>query len=458
MSRQDETTSFSWLAKLLCYILAIRIVRSSNTAYNAMETNAFVIRPAPLLPTSYLRHRTSLSSSSNISHLSATDAKDTAIDDNDGEHSDEEAGEGGIYRPFADYAWSKLSSSGLVTMTMDEVVPIAPAPEDDGIKSGTTSGSASLHHLQYNSSPARGHVDGSIVAVRIKSCSGNVSEDNEENASLRLGRFALLETLSPSSTNGLGREDGATDIGKGVESDQGGEASMVCVPDAIHVLNLVLFPNHANPLLTLPILGIDLVTLPGGRHLIAMDFQPVLPPGICKEGDGDSHDTHSSAPVGKHELFPTGSKYTKYEGRIAALHERHVTKQPQILPWGGDIPPNAQRFFSPYALWTRLNNDNGSDSLAIIRKEVYDAFCDYFDLYLELLMEVQGDQIMGGSKDNDKDGHNDKNPVLMNEILQGHREYLTYRQENDPARPMLTRLYGKEWTEQAIEEVLFKMI
>lgn len=419
-----------------------------------METDAFLTRSTRPPSTSYVRQSTSLSPSPNGSHISATGTKYTSTD---GENAREElGGVGGIYRPFADYAWSKLSSSGLMTTKMDEVLPVATASEHgDTISDGD---GRVPSNMRYNSSPARGRAEGSIVTVQIKSCSGSSSENDGGNASLRLGRFALLETLSPSSTEGLGSEDGCREIGKGVGSEGGGGVSMVCAPDAIHVLNLVLFPNHANPHLTLPILGIDLVTLPGGKHLIAMDFQPVLPPVIGEEGDNSSHNTHTSAPVGETKLFPTGTKYAKYEDRIAALHERHVTKQPHILPWGGDIPPNAQRFFSPYALWTRLNNKNGSDSLSIVKNEVYDAFCDYVDLYLELLTELQGDWIAAGSNGIDKGADNVKDAVLMKETLKGHREYLKYRQENDPARPMLTRLFGKEWTEQAIAEVLFKMI
>jgi hypothetical protein len=34
-------------------------------------------------------------------------------------------------------------------------------------------------------------------------------------------------------------------------------------------------------------------------------------------------------------------------------------------------------------------------------------------------------------------------------------EYLEYRLANDPARPMLKSLYGPEWTERLLNEVLF---
>lgn len=311
---------------------------------------------------------------------------------------------GGIYRPFVEYAWSRLSSSGLLHPFDDDHHADGDVPP----------------HLRSNSSPARGQVEGSVVSVRIESRRGATTSP------LRQARFALLETLS-SPTKG---------------STDGDGRPTACVPDAIHVLNLVLFPDPTVPLASnLPVLGIDLVTLPGGKHLVAIDFQPVL---SLTEDDTI-------------RLFREGANYAHYEDRLAAVHRKHVLDRPGVLPWGGDVPPNAQRFFSPYALWTRLRKDD--EALEVVRKEVFEAFVDYFDLYLELLEEVQRDSLevvaeMGigmeeGCGDNSKGEE---------EGLQGQREYLAYRRENDPARPMLTRLYGKEWCEEAIAEVLFKMV
>jgi len=41
----------------------------------------------------------------------------------------------------------------------------------------------------------------------------------------------------------------------------------------------------------------------------------------------------------------------------------------------------AKRYFSKYCVWTRLSGD---DATNMIDKYVYDAFCEYFDVYLEL--------------------------------------------------------------------------
>ena len=361
---------------------------------------------------------------------------------------------GGIYRPFINYAWDKLLSSGLIERL--------PQQENNGDSSSSSSSSSSTI---YNSSPAKGSSpDGTIVNIEIQSVNGR-----SEKGSLRLGRFALLETLTPSST---------------ITSSS--TVEMVSYDQGIHVLNLVLFPQiHSEYVIPLPILGMDLVTLPGGKHLIAIDFQPILP--LLEEDkydDDDDDDESYNEKRNKNQrlLFPKqNGKYAQtYENKIQQLYEKHVVGNQQdanniILPFGGEIPKQAARFFSPYALWTRLKSsdddyndgDNKRDNaLCIIENQVYDAFCEYFDLYIDLLLDVQNDleKVMIDSNDSG-DGDRFFTTNIRNEnvedesiVCQGHYDYLAYRRENDPARPMLTRLYGNEWAEQMISDVLFKDI
>ena len=47
------------------------------------------------------------------------------------------------------------------------------------------------------------------------------------------------------------------------------------------------------------------------------------------------------------------------------------------------------------------------------------------------------------------------NIELQKELRNGQNNYLNYRRDNDPARPMLSSLFGKEFTESLIKEVLF---
>ena len=94
------------------------------------------------------------------------------------------------------------------------------------------------------------------------------------------------------------------------------------------------------------------------------------------------------------------------------------------------------RFFSPGLIWSKLPKDERSDFL--IANQLYTAFKEYLNLYLEILFESK-----------------EVNIELQKELINGQKNYLKYRRVNDPARPMLSSLFGKEFTESLIKEVLF---
>ena len=66
------------------------------------------------------------------------------------------------------------------------------------------------------------------------------------------------------------------------------------------------------------------------------------------------------------------------------------------------------------------------------------AYLDYLNLYLDLVRKAQT--------------VSSKRSLL---IGNGQKSYINYRAEKDPARGMLSRFYGKEWTEAYIHKVLF---
>ena len=105
------------------------------------------------------------------------------------------------------------------------------------------------------------------------------------------------------------------------------------------------------------------------------------------------------------------------------------------LPDGGPIPEEAQPYFSPAFLWTRI--PLGEEGDALIERVLRPAFEDYLGLYLSLVETAE--------------------PVSeerSNLLLRGQKRYVAYRAEKDPARGMLTRFYGNEWTESYIHDVL----
>lgn len=178
-------------------------------------------------------------------------------------------------------------------------------------------------------------------------------------------------------------------------------AAHVQAGDSLQVLNFVIFP-HLN--YDLPFFGGDLVTLPGG-HLIAIDMQP---------------------------LFSQSPEYqARYSEPIMDMFKQYQT----ALPWGGDFPEEAKPYFSPAFLWTRPTE------LEAVTTHVFNAFKDYLDAYIGFVKQAQPIT----------------DPEQLKAIEQAQLSYIHYRAEKDPARGMLTRYYGSEWTEEYIHGFLFDL-
>ena len=85
------------------------------------------------------------------------------------------------------------------------------------------------------------------------------------------------------------------------------------------------------------------------------------------------------------------------------------------------------KFFSPGLIWSRLPKQKDSDNL--IENQLYDSFKEYLNLYLKTLFKSE--EVGQG---------------LQKELINGQNDYLNYRRDNDPARPMLSSLFGKDFT------------
>jgi len=102
------------------------------------------------------------------------------------------------------------------------------------------------------------------------------------------------------------------------------------------------------------------------------------------------------------------------------------------LPGGHLIAIDMQPLFS---LWTRPSETE------VVEKKVFAAFSDYLDAYINFVGQAE--------KITDRQ--------QLSAILQAQKSYANYRAEKDPARGMLTRLYGEEWTEEYIHGFLFDL-
>ena len=316
----------------------------------------------------------------------------------------------GLYKKFADHAVERLLETEWVI-------------EDTSVPS----------NLSKKEAPTR--TKESIVRITTKALIPKNNDKNKKSNSLiRYARITLLETIpiaAPASTT-------TADITDGVD---------VVTPDGIQVLNFVVLPNADT---NLPVLGIDLVSLPGSKHLLLLDAQPMVAPNPHESRWKDWYKTHVIAE----------DKNNK---------EEEDKDEPLKFAWGGDFPETVKQYVSKYALWTRLQNvvppvekdtddentstttnnyDNDTPSITaidVIQGDIFVAFQEHLDTYLELL-----EQYTTTADDDD-------NNIEIVSIAGDNNQpsYLDYRRNNDPAKPMLNALFGKEWTQSLLDDVLF---
>ena len=180
-------------------------------------------------------------------------------------------------------------------------------------------------------------------------------------------------------------------------------ARAVCINSPNYsVLNFLIIPNT---IYNVPFFGVDFVSLPNS-HLLVLDFQPSL----------------------KIE--------NQYSNKLLEKLIKLKTRCHSSLPLAEKMSADVARFFSPGLIWSKLPKEESSDFL--IANKLYNSFTEYLTLYLEILFESKK-----------------ANMNLQKELINGQNNYLKFRRDKDPARPMLSSLFGKEFTESLITEVLF---
>lgn len=310
----------------------------------------------------------------------------------------------GLYRPFLEHTWERLKASGYC----DAVDPV-----DESLAS--------------NVATAKGFSIGSVVRMEnraLEPTATSTVDAKRSSSPIRYARAALLETL----------------VAAPIAAD--GDASSTA-DDKIHaagiqVLNLVIFPSLPH----LPVFGADFVSLPGNKHLLLLDAQPMT----TSAADADNSSNSNSNSI-------------QYSDHWKDWYAKYCSGEETNFPWGGAMPEAVTCYVSPNALWTRLGSaavaaaakgKEGEDiatsspapppiePVTLIQDQLWQAFQEHLDLYLDMLESQSQSQSQSAS------------------IVQHSRdEYLKYRLENDPARPMLKALYGEEWTEKVLTQVLF---
>ena len=169
------------------------------------------------------------------------------------------------------------------------------------------------------------------------------------------------------------------------------------------VLNFLIVPNS---IYNMPFLGLDFVSLPG-YHLLVLDFQPSI----------------------KFEKQFNKKWFNKLLQIKKNFHQQFPLKE--------EMSKKFSRFFSPGLIWMKLPKQEGSDLL--ISNQLFDVFREYLNLYFSVLYKAKA-----------------VSDDFKSEIIKGQKLYLNFRKDEDPARPMLNSLFGSDFTESLINDILFK--
>ena len=182
-------------------------------------------------------------------------------------------------------------------------------------------------------------------------------------------------------------------------------ARTLCISSTDYsVLNLLIIPEAVY---NMPFLGLDFVSLPG-YHLLVLDFQPSI-------------------------QFERQFK-KEWLNKLLQIKNNFYQK----FPFKQEMSQEFAQFFSPALIWMKLPKQ--TDSNYLISNPLFNVFQEYLNLYLEVLYET--------TKINED---------LKSEIINGQKFYLEFRKEKDPARPMLNKLFGSDYTENLLSDILFKI-
>ena len=169
--------------------------------------------------------------------------------------------------------------------------------------------------------------------------------------------------------------------------------------DKTQVFNSLWYPEETY---NLPLLGIDLLKLAGGKkYLAVVDFQPI-----------HTYE-HEHACLYEHLMKPIRQGYPSLQG--------HMSKRFY----------DENQFFSKEMLFARF------EEAKIVDSDLMPAFCQYMDTYSGLVKSTS--------------------PECNPSILDGHRAYDIYSASRDPAIHMFNTMFGQKWAESFVHEFLFDM-
>jgi 15,16-dihydrobiliverdin:ferredoxin oxidoreductase len=173
---------------------------------------------------------------------------------------------------------------------------------------------------------------------------------------------------------------------------------------------------YPQPCYNLPVLGIDFLQMKNSnnqksKHLCVVDFQPIQ----SNEGDHDQRYEHLLAPVRR--------QYPSLQGKLT----KHFYDENQ--------------FFSNQMLLGRHDDDDDDSSTAdaMVFRDLSPAYQAYVRTHVNLVQSTA------------------PNMERIPAILERHAAYDSYSAARDPGRGVLARMFGKEWADDYIHDIMFPL-
>jgi Ferredoxin-dependent bilin reductase len=313
---------------------------------------------------------------------------------------------------------------------------------------GSSKSSSTFFVAQNNSNTA--------VKITVKALKGSAS-----TSPLRYARIVLFETIPAGSTSSSSSATAPYDYQS--QNDDVG----------LQTLNVVVYPSYNSSISTrtsiagtttsattaLPIWGVSLVASSNKFKMPCMatiDAQP-------GEFAGGAIGT-----IGKEKTTTKndGEKSNLYVKEWEDWYTRHVDHNPNV-PWGGKLRSTVTKFVSNSypLLWTRFQNSSSKDdAVHVLQTEVFDALIDHLEIYLGLASEshIDADDDDTSRHENNSDDevsntsdHQQKQRIRRIDYQNAYMDFWRY---NEPERTTLRSLYGDEWSERLLWEVLFPPI
>jgi hypothetical protein len=269
-------------------------------------------------------------------------------------------------------------------------------------------------------------------------------------------RIVLMETIP--TQNQLHAEQPPKEIESSKKSDHRYHH------DGLHALNILIFPNthdrstttttttittkesSSSNIKDYPIWGVSMAHN-YGIHNVSMATIDAQPISFSKEIN---------------EYYAT--QYKEWYGRHVSppkVTTEHTKKSYNNLPWGGTLRNSTQSFISPYVLWTKFNTTSSTTPIeTILQEDVYEACKEHLNIYLQNIVRHNTDEnndidISSRTEQENNHHHHHNNNKSIHRTTDRRTEFCNYWRYNEPERSTLTKLFGKEWTERLLWEIMF---